>query len=162
MNTVLQQGPKSPIAPRMKDLAKVEIGRTDISASEYTPIVSSTNDFTLQREHLMLKPLTHFSFHQDTGTYVLNINIHVGNGYSVDENNAVECLSTGKNVLIFLNYGKASESGNVPTYIYNYRIEFNTDVTQKIMGKKILVITSSGDPEEGDTTQVIVEDEDEI
>lgn len=162
MSTQLEQTEKGPISKKMRGLAKVEIGKTDISNAEYTPMISSTNEYTLQQSHLMLKPLSHFEYQPDTNSYVLNINVHLGNGYSIDPNNAVQSLTTGKNILIFLNYAKAAEAGNIPTSILNYRIEFDQNKTDKIKGKRILVVTSSGDPEEGSTGQVVVEDEDEI
>ncbi|GEM_PF-4581243 len=162
MKPEIEQTAKGPVSENIRRLAKVEIGKTNISEAGYIPLVSSTNEYTLEQQHLILKPLTHFKYHSAGNCYVLNINVHVGDGYSIDPNNAVQCVTMGKNIMIFLNYAKAGESGNVPTAILNYRIEFDSDKTDKIRGKQILITTSSGDPEEGSGTQVIVEDEDEI
>ena len=162
MKTKIKQTAKGPVGPKMSALAKVEIGQTHLSKDRYTPIVSSTNKYKMDEAHLILKPLSHFKFDLENECYVLNINVHVGDGYSLDANNAVECLSSGGTLLIFLNYSKASKTGNVPTSLFNYRIEFKEDITKKIKGKRLLIVTSSGDPEEGSAAQVIVEDEDEI
>ena len=86
-----------------------------------------------------------------------------GSHHLPDGNNAVECKTVGKNVLVFLNFAKIGDTIVSNDYLnYRYQIEFLEDFTSFIKGKEIIIVTASGDPEEGDATKVIVEDEDEI
>lgn len=159
------------IGPKIKRLAKVNISRNTIKAGESVGLYPNSEAMPLS--HLILKPLSHFNFKSSpvspseqkskTGNYVLNITVLTGCHHQPDQQNAIECKTVGKNVLVFINYtieNNIGESGDYQNY--RYRIEFAEEFTKSIRGKEILIVTASGDPEEGDASKVIIEDEDEI
>ncbi|MBO6659101.1 MAG: hypothetical protein JJ909_05760 [Roseivirga sp.] len=112
------------------------------------------------QDKMNLKPYAHLSF--DNNMYTLQVCVQVGEGYVTDPLNSIESLAVGKNLMIFLNYKKQESANSTPFLNYVYTIQFSAEASVKLKGKHLLIVTASGDPEEGSGTQVIVEDEDEI
>lgn len=154
------------IGSKMEKLASVNITYNTISAGNSVGVYPSSED-KLSLSHLILKPLSHFRFKSPTesnaGNYELNINVLADTHHLPDENNFVECKTVGKNILVFLNFSQIGDAIKSTNYLnYRFSIEFNESYNSFIKGKEIIIVTASGDPEEGDASKVIVEDEDEI
>jgi len=152
------------IGARLSSMASVNISSNTIKKQDSTGFFPSSGE-PMGLSHLVLKPLTFFSFEPALGRYVLNVSIITGGHHSPDNKNAIECQTVGKNFLIFINYTVNDDDGDIADDTYNnyrYRFEFNEGWTQYLKGREIIIVTASGDPEEGDASKVVVEDEDEI
>ena len=125
-------------------------------------------------KHLLLKPLSHFNYESiipgspQQKRYVLNINVLTKVTHLPDPVHAISLRTAGKTAMLFINYKTQGDDGagtadSETTYKnYRYRIQFKHESTYLVKGKELVVITASGDPEEGSASKIIVEDEDEI
>lgn len=111
-------------------------------------------------DEMNLKPFSRLKY--ENGTYVLQISVQVAEGYATDPKNSIESLAVGNNLMIFLNYEKTTGANDTPFLNYVYTIRFSSETSAKLKGKQLLIVTASGDPEEGDASKVVVDDEDEI
>lgn len=153
------------IGSKVEQICKVNISSNTITQGESEGLYPSTSPISLS--HLILKPLTNLNFNTGAGSgegnYVLNVTVLTGSHHSPDSANAIEFKTVGKNLIIFLNYIVETDQVVGSNYNnYRYQFEFSASTTSSLRGKEIIIVTASGDPEEGDASKVIIEDEDEI
>lgn len=153
------------IGPKVEKICTVNISSNTITSGKSQGLYPSTSPVSLSE--LILKPLTHFNFNgageSSLGNYVLNVTVLTGSHHAPDSTNAIEFKTVGKNLIIFLNYSIGNDEIESTDYNnYRYQFKFSADATTSLKGKEIIIVTASGDPEEGEVSKVIIEDEDEI
>ena len=152
------------IGAKIGEMANINISSNTIKKQDSTGLFPSSDE-PMGLSHLVLKPLTFFSYDSKLGRYVLNVSIIAGSHHLPDAKNAIECKKVGKNILIFINYTVNENANDTTGDAYNnyrYRFEFIPGWTEYLKGKEIIIVTASGDPQERHATKVEVEDEDEI
>lgn len=124
-------------------------------------------------------PLTKLFRDPVSGFWHLNIGLFIPKSSTLDFKrkkgvilkHGVNLAFRGGEVFIFVNLTPDVKRGKPPVALIENKknrkflfvdVEFNSSFVRKIKGKNIYIIVAHGDPEEGEITKVIIEDEDEI
>lgn len=96
-----------------------------------------------------------------SGIYQLQVVCFVPSNYALDAEKPLVFDNLGKDLFLFMNFGESKEGPANEFQYFLIKVNFSDAFSAKLKGKNIFVMPVHGDPEEGDMSKVIVEDEED-